>query len=370
MSDVGSKKWDAIILGGGIAGLGVARALLLKKKKVLVLEKTCEGASTLHASGILDPFVDLDFRSEILSLTIPALKRYPAAIRHLEKETGQSTGYQKYPLLYLAFSKANEKKLRHFQRLLGLKTEMKGDWLSSDQIRELEPRISSTVLGGLYFKNVARIIPAQLVRTLRAWLKKKGVCFYNAQGKMQLLVQNNRAEGIRVGSRSIRAENIVGCMGAWAGLQKKESGFHEPIEPLRGQIMIYPRKQPMRILLHTVDGGYLIPWMEGQVLAGSTVESVGFKPIVTRAGKQKIHNYAKKILPELDQVQPLQSWVGLRPRSLTHRPRIGKTRVSGYYVANGYFRNGILIGIYAGELLAQVILTGKSSRELRPFSPV
>ncbi len=370
MSDVGSRKWDAIILGGGIAGLGVARALLLKKKKVLVLEKTCKGASTLHASGILDPFVDLNFNSEMLLLTIPALKRYPAVIRRLEKETGQSTGYQKYPLLYVAFSKTNEKKLRHFQRLSSTQTEMKGDWLSPDQIRELEPRISSAVLGGLYFKNVARVIPAQLVMALRAWLKKKGVCFHNVQGKMQLLIQNKRAEGIRVGSRSIRAENIVGCMGAWAGLQKKGSGLYDPVEPLRGQIMIYPRKQPMRVLLHTVDGGYLIPWMKGQILAGSTVESAGFKPRLTRAGKKKIHNYAKKILPELAQVQPLQSWVGLRPRSLTHRPRIGKTHLSGYYVANGYFRNGILIGIYAGELLAQAILTGKSSRELRPFSPV
>lgn len=94
-----NKPWDAIVIGSGMAGLGVARGLALKNKKVLVLEKKVAGDSTSHASGILDPFVDLDFRPEILALTVPAVKKYPAWIRQIEKASGLSTGYKKYNLL-------------------------------------------------------------------------------------------------------------------------------------------------------------------------------------------------------------------------------------------------------------------------------
>ena len=340
------------------------------KKKVLILEKTCAGAATPHAAGILDPFVDLDFRSEILGLTLPALKKYPAMIRKLETATRKKTGYQHYPLLYLAFNKKDEKKLRAFHRRPETQKKMNGEWLDLERIRKLEPQISEKVRGGLCFKAAARVIPEQLSKVLRAWLKQNGARFEKTGKKAALLVQNNRAEGIRLGSRSIWADNTVGCLGAWAGLDQKSSVWHEPIEPLRGQISVYRRRKPMRVLLHTLDGGYLIPWTPGKILAGSTVEHAGFKSHVTAAGKKKIQHYAERLLPELAGVRPTQRWAGLRPRSLARMPRIGKTRISGYYVANGYFRCGLLIGIYAGELLAQAISTGRNPRELRPFIPV
>jgi glycine oxidase len=162
---------------------------------------------------------------------------------------------------------------------------------------------------------------------------------------------------------------VVGCLGAWAGAVRKDSFFYEPIEPVRGQVSIYARKKPLRILLHTVDGGYLIPWTNGRILAGSTVERAGFTPQVTIPGQKKIHQYAERVLPELAKLRPVQKWAGLRPRSLMRIPRIGKTRISGYYVANGYYRCGILIGLYAGELLVQSMELGKSLPVLRPFAP-
>ena len=161
---------------------------------------------------------------------------------------------------------------------------------------------------------------------------------------------------------------MVSCLGVWAGMMKKDSFLHAQMEPVRGQIAVYSRKKPLPVLLHTVDGGYLIPWTHGKVLAGSTVEKAGYKPVVTKQGKKKVGHYAERILPELAGMKPVQSWAGLRPHSLTRMPRIGKTGISGYYVANGYYRCGILIGLYAGELLVRLMETGKTPQELRPFA--
>ncbi len=363
-----NQNWDAIVVGGGIAGLGVARALALKKKKVLILEKPVSGAASPHASGILDPFVDLDFRSEILALTLPSVKKYPQWIRQIESATGLQTGYQKMDLLYVAFSAREEKQLRGFLKVSGFQKKISMEWLTGDVVREIEPDISSKVCAGLRLHGVARVIPSRLMRALRAWLKKQGVAFLEIGGNPELLVEKGRTVGIRFGSRSFKAAQVVGCLGAWAGAMSKSSFFHEPVEPVRGQVVIYARQKPLRVLLHTVDGGYLIPWTKGRILAGSTVEQAGFTPQVTAQGKKKIHRYAERILPRLANRKPVQQWAGLRPRSVSRVPRIGKTRISGYYVANGYYRCGILIGLYAGELLAQVMESGKNPPELRPFS--
>lgn len=361
-------RYDAIVIGGGFAGLGVARALVLKKKKVLVLEKHVSGASSEHASGILDPFVDLDFRPEILALTLPAVKKYPAWIRQIESETGMKTGYEKHDLLYLSSSRSEEKKLKQFQRIPGVSQKVQVRWLSRGAIVKMESGVSPKVSGGLHLRGVARVIPSRMMNVLRTWLSQKGVTFLSIHKTPDLIIENQRAIGIRLGSRSLRAVQVVGCLGAWAGAQPGSSALHEPVQPIRGQILIYPRKKPLKVMLHTADGGYLIPWNRGQVLAGSTVEKAGFDSGTTKAGMKKVSRYAARLLPELAGVRPVQNWAGLRPRNLVGHPRIGKTGISGYYVANGYFRCGILIGFYAGELLTRLMLTGKTPRELRHFS--
>jgi len=361
------KKWDAVIVGAGISGLGVARALVLKKKKVLVLEKKVSGASTPSASGILDPFVDLDFRPSILRITIPALKKYGRWIKQVESATGLSTGYEKRALLYTATSKAEEIKLKRFLHIRGVRQIMRVKWLGRGEILRLEPGVDSQVRGGLFLPDVARVLPAKLTQALRVWLIKQGVVFRTITASPRLMTQENRALGICSGSRSFRAEQVVGCLGAWAGREEKPTGLRQPVQGVRGQLAVYLRKKPLKVLLHTADGGYLIPWIPGRVLAGSTVEKNRFQAVTEKQGMRQIHRHAVRMLPELTDSNPVQSWSGIRPRSLSGSPRIGKTVVSGYYVANGYYRCGILVGVYAGELLARLMLTGKTPVELQPF---
>lgn len=361
------KKWDAVIVGGGIAGLGVARALVLKKKKVLVLEKPVKGISSSHASGILDPFVDLDFRSEMLQLTIPALQSYGQWVRQIEKETGQPTGYEKKPLLYVAFTPKDEVRLKRFLKMKGVQRQMRVRWLSREEILKFEPGIDPRVRGGLCLPDVARVFPAQLMKALRSWLKLRGVTFKSCRSSPQLVTHKNCAVEIRLGSRSFMSEQVVGCLGAWAQKEDKTSGFHRSVQGVRGQLLVYKRKTPLRVLLHTTDGGYLIPWTEGYVLAGSTVEKNKFSTQLSSVGIQKIRRHACRLLPELSRSKPVNGWVGIRPRSLSGRPQIGKTNISGYYVANGYYRCGILIAVYVGELLADLMRSHKVSQKLQSF---
>ncbi|HMW34127.1 MAG TPA: FAD-dependent oxidoreductase, partial [bacterium] len=65
----------------------------------------------------------------------------------------------------------------------------------------------------------------------------------------------------------------------------------------------------------------------------------------------------------------VERWAGLRPCSADRLPLLGETRLTNLIVATGHFRNGILLMPITAKLIADMIITGKSSPMLAPFSP-
>ena len=89
--------------------------------------------------------------------------------------------------------------------------------------------------------------------------------------------------------------------------------------------------------------GYLVPRRDGTVLAGSTVEMVGFRKEVTVGGLAAILRLARTLVPALADAPVTGSLVELP--SLHRGPPAGAGRdaVRGLVLATGHFRNGILL---------------------------
>ena len=122
-------------------------------------------------------------------------------------------------------------------------------------------------------------------------------------------------------------------------------------------------------IVHSLDGAYVIPWEKGTYLLGSNVEFRGFKPRVTKRGLRDMMRRGRRILPSLGRCEVVDAWAGLRPYSRRRMPFIGPARLKGLYLAAGYYRSGILIGAYAGKLLAKGIISGKMPIILKAFHP-
>ena len=65
----------------------------------------------------------------------------------------------------------------------------------------------------------------------------------------------------------------------------------------------------------------------------------------------------------------LEGAAGFRPRTPDGLPIMGRTPIEGLYVATGHFRHGILLAPITATLLAELIVTGRASVDLSPFSP-
>ena len=184
---------------------------------------------------------------------------------------------------------------------------------------------------------------------------------------MRVVVSSGRAKGVKSGNVFYEAPYVINAAGSWASSRRLH--VPAPVLPARGQILTVRGKLKIRTIIHSLDGGYVVPWSKGVYLVGSNVEFCGFKPEVTEPALRDILGRNERVLPGLKNCKRKAVWAGLRPYSTKRLPFIGATRIKGLYLAAGYYRSGILISAYAGKLLAKAIVSGKISPMLKPFQP-
>jgi glycine/D-amino acid oxidase-like deaminating enzyme len=97
----------------------------------------------------------------------------------------------------------------------------------------------------------------------------------------------------------------------------------------------------------------------GRILAGGTVEHVGFVTDPTPANFDKIYQGLGALLPALAGTRVTHTWARLRPGTPDGLPILGP--VPGWenvLVAAGHYRNGVLLSAVTGELIAGLIVDG------------
>lgn len=361
------KELDAVILGAGIAGLGCALALARAGRKVLLLgKKNRRGESSPAAAGILDPLLEMKPGGPLLKLSLAAFRRYPLFIRELKRQTGADADYVKTGILYAAKNGAEAKILKRrylWQKRLGFSIRR----MMRQEMLKFQPALSDRVLFGIHYPAIGKVNPAKLVALMSRWVKKLDGRILKFPKEPRVVLKKNRVRGVAVGGRFFESAVVINAAGSWAG--SRHFKIRPPVRPVRGQILLLKGQARISTILHSLDGAYIVPWGTGKYLVGSTVEFVGFKPEVTAEGIRDIRQRAEALAPGIRPLKRMDAWAGLRPLPKDRMPILGATRVKGLYVATGYYRSGILIGPYAGYLLAKGILSGKMPPELEPFSP-
>jgi glycine oxidase len=117
------------------------------------------------------------------------------------------------------------------------------------------------------------------------------------------------------------------------------------------------------------ERGYLVPRLGGRIVAGSTLEEVGFDKRVTAGGIRKILNAAIELAPNLANAQIVETWAGLRPATPDNLPILGPTEVEGLFIATGHYRNGILLAPVTAKIVCDWILN-KTMTATAIFSPM
>lgn len=363
------SRTDVLILGGGIIGCALAEELGRRGQRVAVIERGRIGAeASSAAAGILASQMDMPHPGPLFDLCQAARRMYPRWIEHLERRTGISVGYHVDGLLYLAMQgrvESTMKRQAKWQTRQGLRVDQ---W-SPKEVRRHEPSVDGKIRCGFHFPIEAQVDNAALMQALAAACRKAGVVLHETTAVRRVLVKDGTAKGVETDHGTFDAPVIVNCLGSWGSLDKTFPA-PVPVQPARGQILVF--LGPKRLFRHAVmssEGAYVVQRRDGRLLLGSTVEFVGFTKALTMEGIYGILGGLRRMTSAINECAFVESWSGLRPHTEDLLPILGLTTIDGLYVATGHFRHGILLAPITAHLMAELILRGRASIDLTPFSP-
>ena len=351
---------DVVIIGGGVIGLTIARALALRGvRDVLLVERASLGAeASFAAAGMLVPQAEADAQDDFFNLTCQSRDLYPAFAEALREETGIDVELDTTGTLYLALDDHDQEELKaryEWQTRAGLEVEL----LSAAAARELEPCISESTVGAILFPKDIQIENRRLLTALANSVNKLGVTIITQTTVHSLISAGNRLTAVETNRGVISSSVAVIAAGTWSGFIKSSTPCKIPqIEPVRGQIVCLEAKPQLTRHVIYSPRGYLVPRQDGRLLAGSTSESAGFAKCVTAGGISTILRNALEISPAIADLPVVDTWAGLRPRAADGLPVLGACdEIDGLFFATGHHRNGILLAPLTGELISKAIVS-------------
>ncbi len=363
------KNFDVAIAGGGLIGGAIALELARAGLRVGVFDRSEPGREASWASaGILSPAPENPGAIPMVPLGKASLALYPEFVATVEEISGQSAGFRPKGTVEALFSRDAVRDLSTLIALhhgLGLRAEP----LRPDDARELEPALSADVEAAALRPDEASIDNRALTQAVLQAARGSGAEIFPAYAAKAIWREGGRCAGLELQGEKVSAKWTIvaaGCFSSGiAGVKE-----YAPVRPAKGQ-MIALRADGLKIeRVLWSEKIYLVPRNDGRILAGATVEYVGFEKQVTAGGVEKILSAAIELAPGLASARIEETWAGLRPDSPDHLPILGPTDVDGLLIATGHFRSGVLLTPITARLMREWITVQRVSVDWERFSPM
>ena len=143
-----------------------------------------------------------------------------------------------------------------------------------------------------------------------------------------------------------------------------------PVWPVRGQLLHLNWTGNPLARVVWCPRCYVVPWSDGSVLVGATVEHVGFDERATVAGVAALAEAVSGVLPDARNAGFEAVRVGLRPGTPDDLPVVGRSASTPRLVyATGHYRNGVLLAPLTARLVADLVLDGREDPLLAAVAP-
>ena len=412
---------DVVVVGGGISGCATAYYLARRGRKVVLLEKddiAFEASSrTMAAIGLLGKQ-----KGEFL-LAQEGLKVY----RQLSDELNYDVEFIHGGRLIV--SEAPEDGV-YFEEMVreAQQAEIEFEVLDRQEAKRRFPYLQGPFNSVAYSSNEGHVNPVRTVQAFANAARENGAEIVTDCSVLDIGVTGGKVTSVRTSQGEIKTDVVVNAAGVWARRLTDRVGLHIPMQLIRlaqGETEpLPPLFQPFIrsgtfCIRQTASGtvrvtnGYrdqgvyhdlslqdlrdLKVWAPRLLQQRKTVsfrldpdllkfELRNLLVSVTGLGDSRIAPVgleaqpapkkvrsqltdASRLIPQLKKAALVSHWAGYIDLTPDLLPIIGKVdHIEGLYLSMGYSGHGFALGAIVGKIMSELIIDGKSSVPIDPFS--
>lgn len=309
---------DIIIIGSGIIGSSIARELSKYKANILVLEKNNDVScgTTKANSGIVHAGFDAKPNSKKAFFNVEGAKLYPNLSKELDFPFKQNGAF------VLSFSKDGRKTLDELMERARLNNVKGCKILSGDEIRKMEPNVSSLVVEGLYAETSGIVSPYEMCIAMAENAASNGVRFEFNKEVINIHKENDLFIIKTLDGKTYETKVLVNAAGCHSDeINNMLSNHKYHIIARKGEYVLldkeysYISKKTLFQLPTKMGKGILVsPTCHGNIIVGPTALDVSNKDLTwtTPDGLNEVWKKALISVPNLPKGGIITQFSGLR----------------------------------------------------------
>ncbi len=361
---------SVVIIGAGVIGTSIAWHLAARGVRDVVVLDRGDGpgsGSTPRATG--------GFRAQFATeaeIALSLLSR--EKLLRFEDEIGVDSGYRPYGYLFIARSEGALEQLRAanaLQHACGLR---EARVIDADEVRRINPAVEDdAIAGGTFCPTDGFIRAMKILGGYSSAAQRAGVRFDFGVAVESIRAEGDRIVALETSRGPVSGDVFVNAAGAWAGTL----GIPVPVAPLRRQVAttietdILPETMPMTVWaddgfhLRVRDRRVLLLWPDEPPSSfDATFEADSWLPRVLAFARARV-----PCIRDLS-IDRAQCWAGLYEMSPDHHAILGRApELENLYLANGCSGHGVMHAPAIGQVVAEMILDGRTSIDITALRP-
>jgi sarcosine oxidase subunit beta len=367
MSSEQTQIADVIVVGGGIAGIAVARELATDHE-VVVIEKD-QVAS--EASGLAAGLIGL----RATYPDIPAISDYAADFFESYDGTGQFS-YERREYVRLI---PPEAEVNVHKEVSTADDGHAGTFLSPGEVQRRHRRVNTAAFAGAIEYPAAPghgwLDPFTFATTMRDDAEARGATIHTETSVTDLIVEDDRVVGVEMSGGTIRAPLVIVAAGWWTP-RLLDDYVELPVQPYRTQcIVLDPGEDVSNLPMGSLPEEHLYwrPEQNGDLLVGGWSFPVDTPNSASQTEDEAFRDHVAAIVPQIfdgmDEAGFVNGWAGVDAATPDTHPIIDTppNAPRGLVVATGFHGRGVMTSPITATAVRSLVTNEDTPFPLDPF---
>lgn len=355
-------KTDIVVIGAGAVGCAIAREFSKYKINVIVVDKNEDigGDASKSNSAIIHTGYDATPGTLESQLVVAANPMYEELTKDLD------IPYKKVGAILPAFTD------EQYEMLPAIKTKAfknrvyDVEYMTSEELLEMEPNLNPEVKGGLYIPRENIIDPFIYVQAAAENANENGVSFLLNTKVTGINVEDGKIQSVETTAGIIETAYVINSAGLYCDeIAAMVGKANYKVVARRGQFFILDKntsckvnKIVLPIPTKITKGKLMCPTIHGNMLVGPTAEDLDSKvdKSVTTEGLESILNDVRKLIPNVNIKDSITQYSGLRPNRVPEGLNVDMYEdIKGYVNLSGVRSTGITLSVAMGKYVVETV---------------